>query len=315
MKIRLVPATPDDQTWLEELRRAVYQDLFVATWGGWDEARHVRHWASCWGRGNIHVVEVAGMRVGMIQLLDEPNRVEVGEIQIHPVHQGKGIGTQLLLDAMARAHAQQKKLSLSTGLQNRRAVHLYERLGFRHVARSETHFQMEARPGDPTVRPLEPTDSIVALTSLLHRAYAVLGNMGLNYTAVDQSAEVTAQRIRGGTCYVATLGRELVGTIVVRPTCAKNECAYFTRPGVASAHQFAVDPLHQGKGLGRLLLQQAEHWALQAGFRELAMDTAEPAAHLVDFYGRLGYRPVSTVQWPGKVYRSVVLGKVLVGHA
>jgi hypothetical protein len=56
------------------------------------------------------------------------------------------------------------------------------------------------------------------LTALLHRAYADLGAMGLNYTAVDQSAEVTRLRIAGGRGFVAIdrAGR-IVGTIVFYP--------------------------------------------------------------------------------------------------
>lgn len=161
------------------------------------------------------------------------------------------------------------------------------------------------------IRLLQDHDSIATLTSLLHRAYARLGRMGLNYTAVDQTPDTTARRIRGGTCFVATQGGELVGTILVQPTYASNDCEYFTRAGVACAHQFAVDPGRQGAGIGRMLLQRAEDWARDHGFAELAMDTAEPATHLVDFYGRLGYVPVGWVQWTGKVYRSVVLSKPL----
>lgn len=41
------------------------------------------------------------------------------------------------------------------------------------------------------------------------------------------------------------------------------------------------------------------------------MDTAEQAAHLIKRYTGLGYAPVGFVQWPGKVYRSVVLSKPL----
>lgn len=161
------------------------------------------------------------------------------------------------------------------------------------------------------VRSFEESDQISDLTSLLHRAYARLGDMGLNYTAVDQTDEVTAKRIRGGQCFVAARGRKLVGTIVVRPTYEKNECEYFTRPQVAAAHQFAVDPDLQGKGIGRKLLDHAEEWAAQRGFKELAIDTAEEVTYLIGFYSRLGYRHVGWVQWPGKVYRSVVLSKTL----
>lgn len=163
----------------------------------------------------------------------------------------------------------------------------------------------------PEVRLFSESDSIADLTDLLHRAYARLGKLGLNYTAVDQTAEVTAARIRGGTCYVATLSDTLVGTIVVQPTYLANECEYFTRPGVAAAHQFAVAPESQSLGMGRMLLAKAESWASENGFRELAMDTAEQATHLIELYAKLGYRHVGSVQWTGKVYRSVVLSKRL----
>lgn len=162
-----------------------------------------------------------------------------------------------------------------------------------------------------TIRPLEPTDSLHDLTALLHRAYARLAGMGLNYTAADQTAEKTADRVRGGTCFVALRGDDLVGTILVQPTYDTNDCAYFTRPGVACVHQFAVDPSLQGEGLGRRLLDHAEDWARTRGYAELAMDTAVPATHLVALYGRWGYRTVDEMQWPGKVYRSVVLSKPL----
>lgn len=161
------------------------------------------------------------------------------------------------------------------------------------------------------IRLFEKSDSIAELTALLHRAYAPLGSMGLNYTAVDQTPETTAKRMQGGACFVAVSGAKLVGTILVQPTYAENACEYFTRPGVAAAHQFAVDPAYQRRGIGRMLLQLAEQWAMDSGFTELAMDTAEQATHLIELYARLGYYQVDWVQWPGKVYRSVVLSKRL----
>ena len=162
-----------------------------------------------------------------------------------------------------------------------------------------------------SIRKLHPSDSLLELTELLHAAYARLGALGLNYTAVDQSPEVTAERIAGGQCYVAEQHGQLVGTVVVKPTYVTNEFDYFTRPGVAAVHQFAVAPGLQGQGIGRALLQVCEQWATEQGFHELAMDTAEQATHLIKLYTSLGYLPVSSVQWTGKVYRSVVLSKVL----
>jgi GNAT superfamily N-acetyltransferase len=138
-----------------------------------------------------------------------------------------------------------------------------------------------------------------------------LGDIGLNYTAVDQSSDVTANRIRRGTCYVATVGSNFIGTIVVQPTNTESECFYFTQPGVACANQFAVAPEYQRNGFGSGLLLCAEIWARENGFSHLAVDTAEPATHLIEFYNRRGYHHVDWVQWTGKNYRSVVLSKAL----
>jgi ribosomal protein S18 acetylase RimI-like enzyme len=139
MNYQLVAPTEEDRQWLDQLRRSVYRDLFFATWDAWDEARHLRHCSECWDQGNIFCVEVGGLRVGMIQLFDTPNAIEVGEIQITPSYQGRGIGSTLLRDTVSRAQANRKKVSLATGLKNYRAFSLYRRLGFDHTGQTETH--------------------------------------------------------------------------------------------------------------------------------------------------------------------------------
>jgi ribosomal protein S18 acetylase RimI-like enzyme len=146
MHYKLVPAVADDREWLEQLRRSVYRDLFFATWGSWDEARHLRHCDECWAAGSIYAIELEGSRVGMVQLFDLPDAVEVGEIQIAPEHQNKGIGTHVLRETVARAHVEGRKVVLSTGLQNRRAFELYLRLGFHHAGRTDTHNLLEYPP-------------------------------------------------------------------------------------------------------------------------------------------------------------------------
>ena len=146
MKYRLTSAQPSDTAWLEELRRSVYQELFQATWGGWDEDRHRRHFNECIRAGNISIIELDGIRIGMIQIFDEPNIVEVGEIQIQPSHQNRGVGTNVLKDVIADAHQRGKSVRLRVGLKNAKALRLYERLGFRRVTETETHHHMVCEP-------------------------------------------------------------------------------------------------------------------------------------------------------------------------
>jgi ribosomal protein S18 acetylase RimI-like enzyme len=146
MNHRLIPASPEDEAWLGNLRRSVYQELFQATWGGWDEARHIRHFSECIARGHISIIELGGVRVGMIQILDEANAVEVGEIQVQSSHQNRGVGTAVLKGVIAHARETGKSVRLRVGLKNDSAYRLYQRLGFRQVARTETHYHMACEP-------------------------------------------------------------------------------------------------------------------------------------------------------------------------
>lgn len=159
------------------------------------------------------------------------------------------------------------------------------------------------------VRPLSPADSIRELTRLLHRAYARLAAMGLRYMATHQSVEVTQERTGQGECYIAVADGALVGTIMFKPADRTSGSPWLDRPEVASLGQFAVAPEVQALGLGARLMGLVEARAAETGAAEIALDTAEPAAHLVAWYGRRGYRLIEHAQWGHTNYRSVIMSK------
>jgi GNAT superfamily N-acetyltransferase len=167
------------------------------------------------------------------------------------------------------------------------------------------------------LRRLAPGDSLEALTALLHRAYARLGAMGLNYTAVDQSALTTRARFASGQGFVIDENGALIGCVVVagpfdaQKNPGTRRSPWYLRRDVAHLHQLAVDPAHQGRGLGDELVAACEAWARERGFRAIALDTAEPAHHLRARYARLGYAESDHAQWDGKRYRSLILVKPL----
>jgi predicted N-acetyltransferase YhbS len=159
------------------------------------------------------------------------------------------------------------------------------------------------------LRPLSSEDSLDELTALLHAAYAQLLQLGFNYTAVDQSNEVTQRRIAQGECCVAVSENRIVGTILF---CrAARGCAWYEQPHVAAIHQLAVHPSFQRNKIGDALIAWGQAKAITTGASELALDTAEGATHLVSWYQRLGFRQVATEQWPGKSYRSTIMSKAL----
>jgi predicted N-acetyltransferase YhbS len=172
--------------------------------------------------------------------------------------------------------------------------------------------QLIARP--ITIRTLTSTDSIEDLTDLIHDAYRGLGDMGLNYTAVDQDVGTTFKRIERGECLVAEVDSAVVGTVTWYPPQTVDYCPWYRRPDVAIFGQLAVRPEDQGCGIGSALISEVERRARERGAGELALDTAEPAGHLIEYYGRRGFRAVETVQWKGKTYRSVVMSKRLHSH-
>lgn len=168
------------------------------------------------------------------------------------------------------------------------------------------------------IRPFDASDSVEDLTRLLHAAYASLAAQGWNFTAVDQSVEVTRQRLAEAQGFVAVQAGRLVGTVAVRGPKPAGE-AYiadpppplYTTPGTAILSQFGVHPDCRGRGIGERLMDAAEAWARQQGFAQLALDTAEPAIALRNRYERRGYVTMGRVQWQGKVYASVLMSKAL----
>ena len=162
-----------------------------------------------------------------------------------------------------------------------------------------------------TIRPLNDHDSLEQLTGLLHRAYKSLAELGLRYVATYQTVDITRRRVSKGICFVAECDGKLIGTIMYNPDQFTGLWSWYEREGVAKISQLGVEPSWQGRGLGRMLVEAAETRAREDGAKELALDTAEPATHLIDWYGRMGYRLVGHADWEVTNYRSVIMSKKL----
>jgi len=156
-------------------------------------------------------------------------------------------------------------------------------------------------------------DSLEEITLLLHRAYAVLAEMGFNYVAATQSSLVTQERLNAGIAYTARINEQIVGTITYYSTTPKTpeEPDYYKRIEVAHFGQFAVLPEMQNLGIGNNLVELVESVALSEGKHEIACDTAEGATDLIEYYKRRGYRPIGYQQWGHACYRSILLSKSL----
>ncbi|HET6407065.1 MAG TPA: GNAT family N-acetyltransferase [Chthoniobacteraceae bacterium] len=165
--------------------------------------------------------------------------------------------------------------------------------------------------GNLLIRAFRPDDAVSSITALLHLAYASLLRMGFRYTASHQDDDTTLRRLRRGYPFVAERDGEIVATITLYSSSSQTHCEWYLRPEIYSFGQFGVSPDLQRCGIGLRLILFVEQQARERGARELALDTAEGAVHLRQWYDRLGYRFVGHVSWPDTNYRSVVLSKPL----
>lgn len=156
-------------------------------------------------------------------------------------------------------------------------------------------------------------DSIDALTLLLNQSYKFLLDMGLNYVAATQDNEVTRSRVgKAYKCFIGELNKEIISTIALYKSAPSKICKWYSEKHVAKMGQFAVLPKYQKKGIGDHMLALIEFEASKIqGVTELALDTAETAHHLIQYYQDRGFRYIETIQWDETNYKSVVMSKTI----
>ena len=162
-----------------------------------------------------------------------------------------------------------------------------------------------------TIRKWTEADPIPEITSLLHRAYLELADMSFRYHATWQDDETTLQRLKSGIGFVAEKEGKIIGTATLYLPTGDTDCDWYNKPDVARFGQFAVEPTLQRNGIGSAFLETLASTALEHGFNNLALDTAEGAQHLIDMYKAKGFEFVCYADWDVTNYRSVIMNKQL----
>ena len=164
---------------------------------------------------------------------------------------------------------------------------------------------------DYEIRSLNPTDSIEKINQILRSAYSSLAANGMKYAASHEDVEATRKNIAKGECHLVIRNLEIIGCVTIRRPGAELGPAWYSRPGVITFGRFAIDPIHQGQGIGTNFLDYIENRAKELGAKELALDTSEKAEHLIKMYEKRQYRFIEYHQWDITNYRSVVMSKSL----
>jgi len=132
--VALRPATPADSEFCFQLHKAAMGGYITAIWG-WDEQRQREFHDRAFSPGRWQIITADGADAGMIDVERRPTEIYLGRIEIHPSHQGRGIGTRLITALADEARRSGQDLTLDVLAVNLRARALYQRLGLTEVAR------------------------------------------------------------------------------------------------------------------------------------------------------------------------------------
>lgn len=149
--IGLRPATSADSEYCFQLHKAAMGAYVTAVWG-WDEQTQRDFHARVFAPDRWQIITVDGTEAGMLHVEHRPTETYLARIELHPDHQGLGIGGQLIRGLLHQARRQGRHLTLDVLVANQRAQALYRRLGLHEVRRhgeNNIKIRMSTKPPQP----------------------------------------------------------------------------------------------------------------------------------------------------------------------
>ena len=133
---------PKDYEFVYQTKKNVYMKYVEINWGSWnelDQREMFDNFINSYGK-DIQIIIVKNQMVGFFHGNDLPDgNYELGNICIAPNFQGKGLGTKVLKDIIAKHKHQDIYLRY---FKQNPVVHLYKRLGFEMVEELPYHYKM-----------------------------------------------------------------------------------------------------------------------------------------------------------------------------
>ena len=150
------------------------------------------------------------------------------------------------------------------------------------------------------------------ITQLLNRAFAELKEQKLDYAAASQTPEVTKARIDGGSCVLARVSGQLVGTMSYHICHNEGTGKWYEDDTYISFSQMAIDPDYRNNGVMMEMMKYLMiHVLRDKEIKSTISDTSMKADHLVKTYVKTGMQIVDVISWPGTNYYSYVFRRAL----
>ncbi|MCB1233594.1 MAG: GNAT family N-acetyltransferase [Verrucomicrobiae bacterium] len=140
-------ATDEDFAFGQKVHHLAYREMVLRQFGEWDETVQGGFFERTWN-GIPHgiVRDENGEKCGYCAVERTAEAIFLREIALLPEWQGRGIGGAIIRDLIAEGDEKAVPVRLNVMKSNTGARRLYERLGFRRIGETETHFQLERIP-------------------------------------------------------------------------------------------------------------------------------------------------------------------------
>ena len=142
---QLRPYTQTDFEFVYQAKKEAYQCYVEKFWGAWDEKKQRTFFNDFIQKvqKTLSIIEYNSTPIGLYHGdMTDQDIYEIGNIIVIPEYQGKGIGTDILLNVIKRYPNFKIRLQVFRG---NPAIHLYQRLGFSVVNETRTHVIMERK--------------------------------------------------------------------------------------------------------------------------------------------------------------------------
>lgn len=140
--IGLRSSTSADSEFVYQTKKAALGKYIAETWG-WDEQFQREYDTKDFDPSVIQIVTLQDEDIGWVVFTRSDDQIQINELYILPEYQRRGIGSHLVSKLLEEAREKHVPVRLGV-LKVNRARRFYEKLGFRVVGETETHYQMEA---------------------------------------------------------------------------------------------------------------------------------------------------------------------------
>jgi ribosomal protein S18 acetylase RimI-like enzyme len=251
------------------------------------------------------VAAIAGNKViGFAYYVVEGNRSSIGDIYVARQWRDSGVDGDIAvatLDRLSRTRRLRRIESQYVGLDNRRADRVFQEHGFERLERNYMLADLaSAAPmhtsalADISIRTWQQTDFEQA-ARVIHRSYRGKDDSRINsqYRSLQGCADLLTILTDHFWC-----GEFLpdVSMVAVRPSGALGGALIASRvsSGVGHLSQISVHPGHQGRGIGRRMIEQAISKFRDLNYRAVTLAVTTSNTNALRLYESCGFRTIHT---------------------